>query len=102
MARNVTVTWVLPTVRESGKPLDIADIAAVELAISVDNATWSPYDEFANDVTETVVPELDAGDWYFRGVVRDTNGRFSQPVYGTVQIPDETAPGALSSLTLSF
>lgn len=101
MARNVNVSWTLPTTRESGKPLNPLDIASVNLEISVDNATWSPYDSFPRDVTETVIPELDIGDWFVRGTVVDTNGRSSAPVIESITIPDETAPGALS-LTLSL
>jgi len=101
MARNVNVAWVLPTTRDSGKPLNPADIAGVELSISVDGATWSPYDTFLPAVTETVVPEMDIGEWFFRGVVRDTNGRASSPVIDSIVIPDETPPGPLT-LTLSL
>lgn len=101
MARNVTVAWVLPTTRDSGRPLNPADIAGVDLSISVDGTTWSPYDTFLPAVTTTVVPELDIGEWFFSGVVRDTNGRTSTPVVSSIVIPDETAPGPLV-LTLSL
>lgn len=101
MARNVNVSWVLPTTRASGLPLNPADIAQVELSMSVDGATWTEYDTFLPATTQTVVPELDIGEWFFRGVVRDTNGRLSAPVDASIVVPDDTAPGVLE-LTLSF
>lgn len=102
MARNVNVNWVYPTTRESGKPLNPADIAAVELELSVDNVLWTPYDTFPSPVLSTVIPELDIGTWYVRGVVVDTAGKRSKPLVGSVTVPDETAPGSLANLTLTL
>ncbi len=100
MARNVNVSWVLPTTRESTKPLDPAQIASVELAISADQSNWSVYDTFAKEVLSTVVPEVDIGTWYFRGVVVDTAGKRSAPLVASVVVPDETAPSALGALNV--
>jgi len=102
MAQNLNVSWVLPTVRESGKPLNPADIAGVELSISADNTNWSVYNTFAPTVLTTVIPELESGAWWVRGVVKDTAGRVSKPVVSTITLPDTTAPGALASLTLAL
>jgi hypothetical protein len=102
MARNVTVAWVYPTTRESGKPLNPADIAGMELSLSVDGATWSVYNTFANNVVSTTVPELEAGEWFFRGVVKDIQGRSSSPLVKSIVIPDETPPAALANLTLTL
>ena len=102
MARNVNVSWVYPTTRVSGKPLNPADIAGLELELSVDGTLWTPYDVFTADVTSTVIPELDIGLWYVRGVVVDIFGRKSAPLVGTVEVPDETAPGPLANLTLTL
>jgi hypothetical protein len=101
MARNVNVSWVLPTTRESGKPLANTDIAGVELSLSVDNVNWSAYNTFAPAILSTVIPELDIGEWFVQGVVVDTAGKKSKPVVKSIVVPDETAPGALE-LTLSF
>ena len=103
MARSLTVTWVLPTTRESGKPLNPADIAAVELALSADGGVnYSPYGAYTPDVLSTVIPELEAGEWTVAGTVKDTAGRLSKVVTASVVVPDDTAPGALTSLTLTF
>jgi hypothetical protein len=98
--RNVKVVWALPSVRASGGPLDISEIAGVELAISGDagqnfTVTDPP---FPTSVTETVFPDLAVGEWLFRGVVIDTAGRRSNPVIAAITIeppPDETPPGEL-------
>jgi hypothetical protein len=102
MARNVNVSWVLPTTRVSGRPLDPADIADVQLSLSADGVNWSPYDAFLPDVLSTVIPELEVGEWFVQGVVRDTNNRVSSPVVASVVVPDESAPGNLVSLVLTF
>lgn len=101
MARNVNVNWEYPTTRESGKPLDPADIAGLELSISVDNATWSVFDNFVHPVTGTQVTELEIGEWFFKGVVKDIQGRASKPSFASVVVPDETAPGT-ANLTVTL
>lgn len=101
MAKNVNVSWVLPTTRESGKPLNPADIAGVELSLSADNVNWSAYNTFPKEVLSTVIPELEIGEWFVQGVVLDTAGKRSKPVVASITVPDESAPGALQ-LTLSF
>lgn len=91
---NVKVRWVLPTVRQSGRPLDISQIAGAEIAISADaGATFSVDGVYPPDVTETVFSELEAGDWLFRCVVIDTAGRRSNPALGGITIADESPPG---------
>ena len=102
MARNVNVSWVLPTTRVSGKPLNPSDILNVQLSLSSDNVNWSLYDTLPPSVLSTVIPELDIGDWFVAGVVHDTANRASSPVVSTVRVPDETAPGALPSLVLTL
>lgn len=101
MARSVNVSWVLPTTRESGKPLANTDIQGVELSLSADNVNWSAYDTFPAAVLATVIPELEIGEWFVQGVVVDTAGKRSKPVVKSIVVPDETAPGALE-LTLAF
>ena len=101
MARDVNVSWVLPTTRESGKPLANTDIASVELSLSVDGVNFDAYDTFLPAVLSTVIPELDIGEWFVQGVVVDTAGKRSKPVVQSIVVPDETPPGVLQ-LTLSL
>lgn len=102
MARNVNVSWTYPTTRESGLPLDPADLAGMTLELSVDNATWSLYNTFTANVANTVVPELSPGEWFFRGTVLDTDGRSSSPLVASVVVPDETPPGPLANLNVTL
>jgi hypothetical protein len=99
---DVNVNWVLPTTRTSGKPLNPADIAAMELALSIDGTNFTPFDSYTRDILSTVVTELEPGDWYFRGVVVDTLNRRSLPRVSSINIPDLTPPGALLALNLSL
>lgn len=101
MAKSVNVSWVLPTTRESGKPLANTDIAGVEIGLSVDNVNWSVYDTFTPDVLSTVIPELEIGTWFVAGVVIDKAGKRSKTVVESIVIPDDSAPGMLQ-LTLSL
>lgn len=102
MARDVNVSWTYPTTRESGLPLDPADLAGMTLELSVDNATWSLYNTFAANVSSTVVPELSPGEWFFRGTVQDSQGRDSAPIVRSIVVPDETPPGPLANLDLTL
>ncbi len=102
MARNVNVSWVLPTTRASGKPLNPADVAGMELSLSVDNTNWAVFDTFPKETLSTTVTELEAGEWFFRGIVRDVQGRSSVPLVRSIVIPDETPPGPLANLVLSL
>jgi hypothetical protein len=103
---NVRVKWVLPTTRESGKPLAVEDISHVRIEVSADGgSTYVLIDDFGADVLETLVQDLDFGVWKFRGLVADADGRVSQPVFGTIDIVpqvDDTPPGALLELTLTL
>lgn len=107
MAKNLNVSWVLPTTRASGKPLAKSEIAFVELGLSSDNVNWTVYDTFTPDVLATVIPELDNGTWYVAGTVVDTKERRSVSVVQSIQIvppveeEDTTPPGVLT-LTLSL
>jgi len=99
---NVAVNWTLPTTRVSGKPLAVDQIAAVRIEIGVDGENYAPVGEFTPDVLETVVSDLEAGTWLFRGTVIDTKGRLSLPVDASIVLEDTTPPGVLPSLTLSL
>jgi hypothetical protein len=99
---DVNVNWVLPTTRTSGKPLNPADVAAMELALSIDGNNFTPFDSYTRDILSTKVTELEPGEWFFRGVVVDTLNRRSVPRVSSLVIPDLTPPSALLSLNLSL
>lgn len=102
---NVTVSWTLPTTRESGKPLNPADIRGVNIEISADGVDFGEIGEFPPTELSTVVQDLEPGAWMFRGTVFDTKDRPSAPVEASIDIPvpeDVTPPSALPTLTLSL
>jgi hypothetical protein len=99
---NLKVRWVLPTTRVSGKPLAPSDIASVSIYISADGGqNYGKFDDF-EDTLETTITDLEPGTWYVSGIVNDTQGRSSQPVVSSFNIPDNTPPNVLLELSLSL
>lgn len=98
---NVRVAWTLPTTRESGKPLDVSAIEGVRIEISADGVAFGEFGFYPPGVLETVVSDLEAGEWTFRGTVVDKAARESAPVQSSIVLEDVSAPGALVSLDLS-
>lgn len=99
---NLNIAWVLPTTRESGKPLNPADIDRVRIDISADlGVNWAQIGEFPPATLSTLVQDVDFGEWQVRGTVFDTKGRQSDPAVGTIVNEDTSPPSALT-LTLTF
>jgi hypothetical protein len=98
--KNATLSWTLPTTRESGNPLTEAEILHVEIAISADaGANYSVLDNVPPGVTELLVPDLEAGGWKFHLTVVDTALRRSAAVPYDLNVPDETPPMGVTSVT---
>ena len=102
--KNVTVTWDLPTQRESGFPLNPADIANVEFGMRVVGApdftvlgTVLP-----TDPQTFAVADVDIGDWEIRLVVVDTAARRSADVIAPFTVPDETNPGVVVNVNVTL
>lgn len=100
---NVKLEWTLPTTRfPSGRPLAVADIAAVEIAQGVDGSSYGVIDVLLPTQLSTVVTDLEPGEWFFRGVVIDKGGKRSAPKTGSIVVPDESGPGELLAFTLTL
>jgi hypothetical protein len=99
---NLLIGWVLPTVRDSGRPLPVEQIAHVEIDISADGVNFAALGPFLPDVLATEVSDLDIGQWLVRGIVVDTKGRRSDEYISSVEVEDDSAPGMLNSLTLTL
>lgn len=96
---NVTLSWALPTTRESGKPLAVEDIQSVVVEVSAnDGADWALVGSFPPNVLSTEVTDLDFGTWLFRGIVVDTKGRPSAPLQAVLVNEDTSPPSALLTL----
>lgn len=101
--KNVRIAWELPITRESGLPLDLADIQHVEVSLSADlGANFVVLNTVAPPTLDLLVPDVDIGDWIFRLVVVDTDGRTSADVDTPVNVPDETNPGSVVNVTVVF
>lgn len=91
---NVRLRWILPSVRQNGRPLDVSSIAGTEIAISANGgADFTVTDVVPSPVTELVINELEPGTWVFRGVVLDSAGRRSNPSVAEITIEDDSPPG---------
>jgi len=100
---NVNVKWVLPDTRESTKPLAIGDIDYVEIFISADNGVnFGSFGRYEPNILETTVTDLEPGMWFFGGIVTDIRGSSGKMLKASINIPDNTPPGTLLSLTLSL
>lgn len=102
--KNATVTWDLPTTRESGGPLPVEEIAGVDVSMSADlGANWTSLGRVAPaDVQEMSVNDLAPGDWIFRMTVIDTDGRPSSDVDHPFKIADETAPSPVTNTAVDL
>lgn len=99
---NIRVQWVLPTTRESGKPLAVTDIRHVRVEMSADaGASYTLVSDFPPDVLGTLVQDADFGEWTFRAACVDTRGRVSDWTVGSVLIEDTTPPSA-PTITLTL
>ncbi len=102
MAKNARLNWVHPTTRESGEPLDPADIDFVETFMSADmGANFVSLGMHTPDTTEQVVADLGIGTYQFRAIWNDTKGKLSVPAEDVGVVPDETPP-AVGELTVTI
>jgi hypothetical protein len=93
---KVVVAWVLPTTRESGRPLAVDDIDRVEIEVSADmGANFSPLGSYPISILSTEMTEIDPGEWMFRGRVFDKAQRPSAYTTASVVVADTTPPSQL-------
>ncbi len=102
--KNVTVTWELPTVRASGKPLDPADLLHTSLEIQVDGApSFTPVaDILATEPSTFTISDVDIGPYIVRLFVEDKTNKTSTPVDTPFTIPDESDPGPVVNVAVSL
>lgn len=103
MSKNVNIAYTLDLTRVSGLPLAIEEVAGVELHLSANNGVdFGIVTTILPSVGNHTVPELEIGTWVLRLIVVDTEGRKSTPVDTSVDVPDETNPSAVASVTITF
>jgi hypothetical protein len=87
--KTINLTWILPTTRVDGSPLPATGIAHSVLFMSADGGVnWSEMDMFAAPETAAVVPDLIDGDYHFRLVIVDTQGKSSGPIETSINVPN--------------
>lgn len=98
---NLIINWVLPTARESGRPLPVSEIRHVSLGLGVAAAgPFTPLGDFLPNVLTNTVEDLAAGDWTVRATVTDIRGKVSKATIAS-DYADESAPGQVT-LTLTL
>lgn len=102
--KTAKLDWTLPAVRQSGLPLDRADIERVDIYMSADDGANFV---IAGTVSESLpqeftVSDLDVGAYVFRLIAVDTNGREGTPVNVSVTVVDETPPGPVTNVNVTL
>lgn len=96
--KNIIIQWVLPTTRQLGGALPVAEITHAEIELSADaGASYSPINTFAPDTLEVPVNDLPFADTYIaRGRVQDTAGVDGNWFEAPFTLADDSPPGALT------
>ena len=101
MTKSVRTTWDLPTKRESGRDLDPATLAGVDVGFSADDgANFVSLAPVAPaDIQESFIPDLVDGDYIIRLEVRDLEGAVGVAV-DTGFFIDTSAPGVVQNVVV--
>ena len=104
MAKNVRVTWDLPTTRESGNELPRGEIDYTVASISLTGSgVYTEMNRFIPSQEQLLfLPDTDVGVWTVRLVVVDTDGRQSKNADAEFEVPDESAPGTVVNVAVTM
>ena len=100
MAKDVTITWDLPTTRTGGGELRPEDILEVRPEMSADGGlNYTPLPAvFPTEAQEIMVPDLDAGNWHFNFVLVDILDQESAPAHHIETVADESPPNPIENI----
>lgn len=91
MAKIATARWELPTTRQSGLPVDPAEVQGVEVALSVVGGVYSVLEPLVPpDTLEHAIPDLTPGDYLCRMAPIDMDDVRGAETELPFSIPDET------------
>jgi hypothetical protein len=95
--KNILIQWVLPTTRQGGGPLPIAEIKHVTLELSANaGVDWSPLGNFPPATLEAPVNDLPFSDQYaVRGFVVDVTDQAGNTETVPFVVDDGSPPGDL-------
>lgn len=100
MTKTITISWDLPTTRESGNPLELSDIIGVEVSINA-GAGFAPASMvIPTDPQVWVYPDMVDGDYTVRLVVVGIDGN-STPVDTSVRV-DTSNPSQPTNVQVSL
>jgi hypothetical protein len=104
VSKTAVLTWELPTTREEGGPLDIAEILHTQVDFSLDGGVnYVEVDKILPAAAQTInAGDLQYGTYFFRFVVADTGGLFSAPLDFPIDIPDDSAPGQVVNVQVTL
>lgn len=98
---DATARWELPTVRQSGLPMDPADVKHVEVALAVVGGPYSPLEIVAPPKLDHLIPDLSPGDYLCRLVAVDLDDERGAETELPFNIPDETPPGPVENASVT-
>lgn len=103
MAKNVTITWDLPTARVEGGPLPVDEIARVQVEMSADGgANFVPLvDVTPAEPQQAYIPDLEVGSYEFRKIVFTTDGQQSDAVVTEVTVVDDSRPMPVTNVQVT-
>lgn len=103
MTQTATITWDLPTTRESGADLDPSTLAGVDVSLSADlGVNFVLLDTVTPaELQESIIPDLVDGDYIVRLAVRDLNGLVSVDV-DTPFLIDTSAPSGVTNVAVAL
>lgn len=102
MTMNATVSWDLPTTRESGNALPVEDILHVILSLSADQGgNFTVMDTIAPPATSHLLPDLTDGTWIVRLMVVDTDNKRSS-IVDTPFVVDSSPPGPVENPNIAL
>ncbi len=102
MAKTATINWELPTTRQSGLPVDAAEVLGTEVALSVVGGVYSVLDPMLPpDILEHVIPDLTPGDYLCRLVPIDTADVRGAETELQFNVPDESPLSAVENASVT-
>lgn len=103
MARTATAKWGLPTKRQSGLPVDPAEVQGTEIALAVAGGPFSVLEPMVpSDTLELVIPDLTPGDYLCRYVPIDMDDVRGALIEVQFNIPDDTPLAEVENPTVEI
>ena len=104
MAKDITITWDLPTTRRDGGALPVDQIQETVVQMSADGG--ANFGELARvaptDEQRVFVPDAEVGEWQFIIRVWDTDGQEGESHLEVVTVVDDSPPGPVTNVGVTL